>query len=471
MNGAILSLLLAMNCYSYHETRTKKTKYIRNVVTIADEYALIIYIDKGIDKYVPDSKKLEPVQTYFEDGLDKDIFSNGIIDANGYLLFVNGNEKYIKTKSKLVPLQRKPEMVISDIKVNGVRASNIAMIDDEMLLKNYERNVEFKLGIMYPDLNIPTQYYYTLDKNRKSWIQIKGDRSVELTSLGAGQHNIYGKVIYGDKEFEECVASFMIAPYFYEEWWFRLLFIMVVGLLGYIFYWQYRSRKIDKREFNTALLGLQMNSLRSQMNPHFLFNSLNSVKNYMVNKGSDEAADYLTKFSLLIRKILENSRKKLLTLEEEVEMLDLYIEMENKRFSEKFSYKLEVDDSIDQAHFYLAPMIIQPYIENAIWHGLMNKESDRNLSVRFLPEGDHVICYVVDNGIGRVEARKRTRHQNSSKKSLGMEITGDHILAINKLYQIDARVDIEDCYDQKGNPTGTKVKIFLPRLYKNNKRV
>jgi len=467
------------NVYSYNKLTNRwsiisqgyskekgKARYIRNALAIGDEYALIVYIDHGIEKYVPGSKKLESVETYFEEGLSTNEFSNGFIDANGYLLFVNGNERYIKSRNKLVPLLRKPELALSDLKVNGVKVSKSAFTNDQMVLKNYERFVEFKLGVTSPDPTVPIKYYYTHDKKSQSWKPVNQDRKVELTSLGAGSYSLYGKAVYGDERIEQKILTFSIHPHFYEKWWVRALFILIVSLLGYLFYWQYKSREMDKQEFNTALLGLQMNSLRSQMNPHFLFNSLNSVKNYMVNKGPDEAADYLTRFSLLIRKILENSRKKLLTLEEEVEMLDLYIEMENKRFSEKFSYKLEVDESIDQSYFYLAPMIIQPYIENAIWHGLMNKETDRNLSVRFLPEGENVICYIVDNGIGRVEARKRNKHQNSSKKSLGMEITGDHIAAINKLYKIDAKVDIEDCYDQKGNATGTKVRIFLPRLHK-----
>ncbi|MEM9545752.1 MAG: histidine kinase [Bacteroidota bacterium] len=445
----------------------KDKKYIRNAISVVDDYVLIVYMDQGIDFYLPNSKRLKPMPTYFEEGLERDVFSSGMIDDNGYLTFINGNAKYMKTKAPLVPFHRKPALSINDLIVNGFKLSKADYSVDQMKLKNYERNLEFKLGLTYPDLNVPIKYYYTLDKNRQSWVELGKDRKIELFKLESGNHTIYGKVVYGNEQIEGEILSLTVARHFYETWWFRALFILVFGSVVFLFYWQYKSRKMDKQAFNTALLGLQMNSLRSQMNPHFLFNSLNSVKNYMVNRGADEAADYLTKFSLLIRKILENSRKKLLTLEEEVEMLDLYIEMEKKRFSEKFSYKLEVDQSIDQTHFYLAPMIIQPYIENAIWHGLMNKESDRNLSVRFLPDGENVICYIVDNGIGRVEARKRSRNQNSSKKSLGMEITGDHLSVINKLYQINAAVDIEDCYDQKGNPTGTKVKIFLPLLHKN----
>lgn len=450
-----------------HNVSKTKNKYIRNIVSVADEYALIVYIDKGIEKYIAESNVLSPLNTFFEMGLSENEFSNGVIDANGYLIFVNGTENYIKSKKKLVPVQRKPQLVLSDLRINSNKVSDSSFYKEKMVLKNYERSIQFKLGVSYPDLKLPIKYFYTHDKKRQSWTPIPNDRKVDLVSLGNGDHTLYGKVEYGDEEIEQEILSFSIEPYFYETWWFRSLFLVIIGLIGYLFFWQYRSRIQEKQEYNTTLLGFQMNALRSQMNPHFLFNSLNSIKNYMVNKGPDEAAEYLTRFSLLIRKILENSRKKLLSLEDEIEMLDLYIEMEKKRFSEKFSYKLEVDESIDQTHFFLAPMIIQPYIENAIWHGLMNKEAERNLSVRFLLSDENVICYIVDNGIGRLESRKRNMHQNSSKKSLGMEITGDHIVAINKLYQINAKVDIEDCYDQKGNPTGTKVKVFLPRLQKN----
>ncbi len=480
IGNEILLLSNYFHIYSYHKLKREWTKikdapsvnndgqkkHLRNIFGIGDEYALLVYMFDGIKKYTPESKFMYPITTKFDEGLDINIFSDGIIDANGYLLFVNGNEKYIRTKNKLVPRNKKPVFALSDLRINEIEASNSLFYQDKLILKDYERNIQFKMGIEYPDLNVPTQYFYSLDQKRNKWNPIAEDRLVDLSNLNSGEYSVYGKVVYGEEQIEQHVLSFQIQPYFYETWWFKLVIAIIFGCVAYLFYWQYQSRKLDKQEFNTALLDLQMNSLRSQMNPHFLFNSLNSIKNYMVNKGPDEAAEYLTRFSLLIRKILENSRKKLMTLEDEVEMLDLYIEMENKRFSEKFSYKLEIDESIDQSHFYLAPMIIQPYIENAIWHGLMNKEADRNLSVRFLPSDENVICYIVDNGIGRVEARKRKKFQSSNKKSLGMEITGDHIVAINKLYQINAKVDIEDCYDQKGNPIGTKVKIFLPRLHK-----
>lgn len=481
LGNEILILSNFFHIYSYHKltkkwtkvtsdpqpNNTNKKEYIRNVVGVGDEYAIVVYMNEGIKKYIPETKRLLPIKTSFDKGLSFNKFSNGTIDANGYLFLVNGNNKYIKTSEKLVPIIRKPTIALSEMRINDNQVSSAFFEKENTLFKNYERDIQFKMGISYPDLNTPIEYYYTEDEKRKSWNPIGSDRTLNLAGLSSGRHEIFGKVVYGETEIEKKILSFQIQPYFYETWWFRGVSLFIIGLLVYLFYWQYQSRELDKKEFSATLLNMQMNSLRSQMNPHFLFNSLNSIKNYMVNKGADEAADYLTRFSLLIRKILENSRKKLLSLEEEVEMLELYIEMENKRFSEKFSYRLEVDESIDQSFFYLAPMIIQPYIENAIWHGLMNKEEDRNLSVRFLPADEDVICYIVDNGIGRVESRKRNKNQNSSKKSLGMEITGDHIEAINKLYQINAKVDIEDCYDQKGNPTGTKVKIFLPRLHKN----
>lgn len=481
LGNEILLLTNYFDIYSYHKSNQKWTKvidnsregtsgeknYIRNILSVGDEYALIFYIDKGIKKYLPESRMMSHMPTTFDEGLHQDEFSNGVIDPNGYLFSINHGDKYIKTRNKLVPINKKPVLVSSDLRINENKVSNASFFKKEIILKDYERNLRFKIGIPFPDVKVPVSYYYTEDQKRQSWQRISKNREIVLKKLKSGKHQIFAKVVYGDQEIEQQILALNITPYFYETWWFRGIFLFIVGLLGYLFYWQYQSRKLDKKEYNSTLLGMQMNTLRSQMNPHFLFNSLNSIKNYMVNKGPDEAADYLTRFSLLIRKILENSRKKLLSLEEEIEMLELYIEMENKRFSEKFSYKFEVDDSIDQSYFYLAPMIIQPYVENAIWHGLMNKESERNLSVMFLPSGENVICYIVDNGIGRVEARKRNKHQNSSKKSLGMEITGDHIEAINKLYQINAKVDIEDCYDQKGNPTGTKVKIFLPRLHNN----
>lgn len=221
-------------------------------------------------------------------------------------------------------------------------------------------------------------------------------------------------------------------------------------------------------EFEKKIAEVEMTALRAQMNPHFLFNVLNAIKLYMVQNDARTASRYLTKFARLIRLILSNSKLSVVKLSEELSALKLYIEMENFRFNKKFDYSIKVDDRIDPDKVDIPPMILQPYVENAIWHGLMHKEEGaRQLTIDIYPNEDMKGIYFIieDNGIGRaraaqIKSRTRTRH-----KSVGMEITKDRIAITNKMFDTNAKVEIVDLkYKNTGQAIGTKVVVHLPML-------
>ena len=221
-------------------------------------------------------------------------------------------------------------------------------------------------------------------------------------------------------------------------------------------------------EFEKKIAEVEMTALRAQMNPHFLFNVLNSIKLYMVQNDARTASRYLTKFARLIRLILSNSKLTVVKLSEELSALKLYIEMENFRFNKKFDYSIQVDERIDTDRVDIPPMILQPYVENAIWHGLMHKEEGgRQLTIDIYPDDSMKGIYFIieDNGIGReraaqIKTRTATRH-----KSVGMEITQDRISITNKLFDTNATVEIIDLkYKKTGQAIGTKVVVHLPML-------
>ncbi len=221
-------------------------------------------------------------------------------------------------------------------------------------------------------------------------------------------------------------------------------------------------------EFEKKIAEVEMTALRAQMNPHFLFNVLNSIKLYMVQNDARTASRYLTKFARLIRLILSNSKLSVVKLSEELSALHLYIEMENFRFNKKFDYTIQVDEQINPDEVDIPPMILQPYVENAIWHGLMHKEEgSRQLTIDIYPDESKKGIYFIieDNGIGRdkaaqIKTRTATRH-----KSVGMEITQDRIAITNKLFDTNATVKIIDLtYKQTGQALGTKVVVHLPML-------
>jgi LytS/YehU family sensor histidine kinase len=206
----------------------------------------------------------------------------------------------------------------------------------------------------------------------------------------------------------------------------------------------------------------QLTALRAQMNPHFLFNCLNSINWYIIKNRPREASRYLTKFSRLIRLILDHSKSPNIFLSQELEALQLYIELEAMRFDNKFSLHLEIDPTLDLEEIEIAPMILQPFVENAIWHGLMHNQKDENiLSIKIYPEVNMLHCIITDNGIGRAEALKLAKSSFETHESKGMKITSERIGMLNKYNDTNEQVLITDLYDEIGRANGTQVHIKL----------
>ena len=225
-------------------------------------------------------------------------------------------------------------------------------------------------------------------------------------------------------------------------------------------------QKSLEEDFNQRLIQIEMRALRAQMNPHFIFNVLNSIKLFMVQNDAQTAANYLTKFAKLIRLILNNSKSQMIMMEDELESLKLYIEIENFRFNNKFDYKIQVSDSIDPEFVELPPLILQPYVENAIWHGLMHKKDERGLlliDVKMI-EDESIIFTIEDNGIGRKAAAemKSNTARKTQFKSIGMELTQDRVAMTNQFYGTKASIEVTDLMKDNGEAAGTRVVVKLP---------
>jgi len=216
-------------------------------------------------------------------------------------------------------------------------------------------------------------------------------------------------------------------------------------------------------EFDHKIAETEMTALRAQMNPHFIFNCLNSIKLYTLENDSATASEYLTKFSQLIRLVLENSRSEKVTLEKEIETLKLYIEMEAMRFKNKVRYCIKIDKNIDAAYIEIPPLLIQPYVENAIWHGLMHKKEGGLVNIHIAIEDEHLLhVEISDNGVGRAMAQEYKSKSVTKQKSFGLKMTSERIDVINQLYQTNTSVKIIDEKDALNNACGTKVIIKIP---------
>jgi len=220
-----------------------------------------------------------------------------------------------------------------------------------------------------------------------------------------------------------------------------------------------------KIELQQQATELEMQALRSQMNPHFIFNSLNSINRFILQNNKTQASEYLTKFSRLVRLILQNSQHSLIPLESELESLQLYLELESVRFNHHFLFNIRINDDLDVSGLKVPPLIIQPYTENAIWHGLMHKEEKGNLQIELYEEGDMLCCKITDDGVGRKKATELKSKSASTHKSMGMQITADRIAMLQKVSASPTHINITDLILPDGSAGGTEVLLKIPLCY------
>ena len=221
-----------------------------------------------------------------------------------------------------------------------------------------------------------------------------------------------------------------------------------------------------KEQLLTALqkekADLEMQVLRSQMNPHFIFNCLSSINRFILINKTEEAADYLTKFSRLMRMALHNSEKAFITLETELEALRLYLELERLRFKNAFDYSITLVNTIETTEIFIPPLLFQPFAENAIWHGLMHKKGFGHLDIALNVEGQILHCFITDNGIGRQEAALMKSKSVENNKSMGMQKTVARLALLNEQSNENTFFTVEDVMDEHDYVSGTKVMLKIP---------
>ena len=219
--------------------------------------------------------------------------------------------------------------------------------------------------------------------------------------------------------------------------------------------------QLQKLQSQQQLSELEMQTLRSQMNPHFIFNCLSSINRFILKNKTEEASDYLTKFSRLIRMVLNNSRQSFISLEDELETLRLYLEMERLRFKNSFDYSFTYNNSVEAESIFIPPLLLQPFAENAIWHGLMNKQDNGFLNFDFSVEEKLLICIITDNGVGRERAELLKSKSAEKQKSMGLKITTKRLSLLNNNSSQQTFFTIEDLTDENGNAIGTRVHLKI----------
>lgn len=304
-------------------------------------------------------------------------------------------------------------------------------------------------------------YQYQLVGVDPQWIDNGTRTFANYTNLDAGIYNFKVRATVGDERFSMVndQLEIEIKPAYWETWWFRLLSVATLFLGGFLLYRNRIKRLKNQVDIERKMERLESMALRLQMNPHFLFNTLNSIKHYAVFRTKEETSDFISDFSTLMRMILENSRHNFISLASEIDLIKLYISIEQRRLKDSFEFQFFCDKNIQIHEKQIPPMLIQPFVENAIWHGLMHKEVPKKLTINLTSQEDGFNCEIVDNGIGRVQ---HAQIKNGRKKeSLATNIAMDRLSLLTQNNTGPNQIEVVDLYDDEKNALGTKVTIII----------
>ena len=357
---------------------------------------------------------------------------------------------------KVSKSERELKTIIEDIRVNGEKKTSIK--GKKTNLSYNENNIGISFNTFeYTDPS-SIRHRYRLD-TLNDWVYNEPNvRAIQLSALASGDYLFQLSASNGNGLWSKPIEwGFSISTPYWKSWWFTLLILSLLLLIGYVVF-NYRVKQMGRiNSMKVKLAELEGESLRAQMNPHFVFNALNSIKSYIIKNSKEEAADYLTTFSELIRAVLRNSTQKEISLKNELEALTLYLQIENLRLNQPFEYKIDIANDVNPATIAFPPLIIQPFVENSIWHGFVHKKAGGNLIIDIRKEGEKLSLDVIDDGIGR-EKSKEIEKSRERKRSYGIAITE------TRLNNIADKADIQivDLYDKDGIGNGTKVHIELP---------
>lgn len=314
-------------------------------------------------------------------------------------------------------------------------------------------------------------YSYYLEGFDKKWTPNTDINFIKYDNLPAGKYTFKAKSCNSEGiwSIEPVTFSFVVKAPFYTTWWFILSCLgltIILILLAFRIRLQQEKKK-QKLEFDNLVevSKAELKALRAQMNPHFVFNSLNSIQHFILHNKTEEAARYLNKFAKLIRIILNNTEKPMVTVNEDVEAITLYLELEKMRFENKFNYSIIVNDTVDGDYDEIPPMLIQPYLENAILHGVNPKEETGHITVEISLINAFIKISIIDDGIGREKSKAIQSLQPAARhKSLGMKITKDRVRILNTMHQSNLNVNIIDLYNQNKEAIGTRVDLYIPYI-------
>lgn len=387
---------------------------------------------------------------------------------NGKLVFANGNRLELLS----LPIQESsvlPRAYIDHVIIN----KNDTIIQTDPVLRYNENNINFIIGGISFSSGKDLSFEFQLDGADSTWIRLPASQHiVSFPILQPGNYRFRMRAIASNGEKGQLVEYpfTILKPWWLRSWFLSIATIaalLVIYLLTHLRIRNIRQKNLlllDKLNLQSKWRDSMLAAIRSQMNPHFIFNALNTIQSYIYANDENKASNYLGKFSDLIRRILDYSQKKEISLTSEIEMLRLYIDLEVNRFENTMEATIFIDKDLNPDSIFLPPMLVQPYVENAIKHGLLHKTNNRKLNISFInhAKDNELIIEIEDNGIGRRESAAINKYRKKSHTSFSTMANKQRLEILNLAFEHKISIETIDKMDDQLNATGTKVVLKIP---------
>lgn len=418
--------------------------------------------DKGLNRIIFYPDTISIVKFSMDDGLLSNVINAVSLDSNIVVVATDKGINFFDVNA--VSFRSNTNLVMDDILVSDHR------LDPEsrsFRLLHKDNNIRFQFAGISFRSGGEIKYKYRLVGLDTTW-KITKDNFLNYPTLPSGEYRLELQATnkFGIKS-RLISVPFTIEELLVEKTWFRLLMLAALIVSTFLFgYWlirRVRRRDMEKNTVRQRIAELEQLALKSQMNPHFIFNCLNSIQQFVLDKDVEGSNRFITGFSRLIRQTLDISARKEITLSEEIIYLSTYLELEKTRFENKFTYEIRVADELNVEQVYIPPMMLQPFVENSIRHGIRYRtDSSGKILVSFGRTETELNCVVEDNGVGRKTSRLFKSSNPIEYQSKGMSLIADRVEFLNMHSTNPITISIEDLTDENENPTGTRVTMKFP---------
>lgn len=427
---------------------------ISNHITRIEFYKNQAFISSSEGLQVFDTHKQETNRITLSEGL----LSNFIIDfelSKDVIWILNKKGLQYIQLSELPTFGYIPTLKLESVRVNQKAISLAALAK----LNQQQSNIEFDFRIPSLIYQNETKLQYQLSNVHKQWqTSLKGNNQLSFEALSPGDYILKVKAVCRNNESEILEFPISIAAPFWQTWWFMALVILGISTVAYLIFSVQLKRHRKRLRIKSELNASKLIAIQSQMNPHFIFNAINSIQDLILKGDVDNSYTYVIKFSKLVRQTLNFSDKEFIDIDEEIDLLHTYLELEALRFDDSFSYQINAENCKDVS---VPPMLVQPFIENAIKHGLLHKEGKKELFIQFEKLRHKLTCTIADNGIGRKKAAEIKARQKLGHRSFSVGATQNRIEIMQNQYNQTIGIKYTDLADGE-TATGTQVVISMP---------